>query len=71
MRAAFQRVFAATIFFGSEDQHTKHPVVDWIRFHLADQMQLWFSSNNDPQPSCQEGSDNVVVLSEAFYREVC
>jgi len=24
MRAAFQRVFAATIFFGSEDQHTRH-----------------------------------------------
>jgi Plasmid encoded RepA protein len=34
-------------------------------------MQLWFSSNNEPQPSCQESSDNVVVLSEAFYREVC
>jgi hypothetical protein len=71
MRVAFQRVFAATIFFGSEDQHTKHPVVDWSRFHFADQMQLWFSGNNDPQPSCQESSDNVVVLSEAFYREVC
>ena len=71
MRAAFQRFFAATIFFGTEDQHTKHPVVDWSRFHFADKMQLWFNNNDDPQPSYEERSDNLVVLSETFYREVC
>jgi hypothetical protein len=31
-----QRVFAATIFFGSEDQLKKHLVVDWTRFHFFD-----------------------------------
>lgn len=49
----------------------KHPVVDWSRFHFVDQMQLWFNINDAPQPSYDESSDNAVVLSEAFYREIC
>jgi len=40
IKIAFQRVFAATIFFGSEDHLKKHPVVDWSRFHFLDQMRL-------------------------------
>ena len=43
MKGAFQRVFAAAIFFGSEDQLKKHLVVDWTRFHFFDEMQLWFN----------------------------
>jgi hypothetical protein len=71
MKAAFQRVFAATIFFGSDEHLKKHPVVEWSRFHFVDQMHLWFNRNDQPQPSPQESPDNVVVLSEAFYREIC
>jgi len=71
IKTAFQRVFAATVFFGSEDHLKKHPVVDWSRFHFLDQMKLWFIRDGQPQPSLQEGPDNVVVFSEGFYREIC
>ncbi len=71
MKTAFQRVFAATIFFGSEEHLKRNPVVDWSRFHFADQMRLWFNREDQPQPSALEIPDNVVVLSEAFYLEIC
>ena len=70
MKAAFQRVFAATIFFGTEDQLKKHLVVDWSRFHFFDEMQLWFNREDGVQLATQETPCNVVVLSEAFYREL-
>jgi hypothetical protein len=66
MKTAFQRVFAATIFFGSEEHLKKHPVVDWSRFHFADQMRLWFNCEDQPQLSTIEVPHNVVVLSEAL-----
>src|SRR5215831_17389894 len=67
IKAAFQRVFAATIFFGSEDQLKKHLVVDWTRFHF---LQLWFNRDHNVQAAPQETPHNVVVLSDAFYREL-
>jgi Plasmid encoded RepA protein len=71
IKTAFQRVFAATIFFGSEEHLKKTPLVDWSRFHFADQMRLWFNREDRPQPSAQQDPGNMVVLSEAFYREIC
>jgi hypothetical protein len=70
MKGAFQRVFAATIFFGSEDQVKKHLVVDGTRFHFLDQMQLWFNRDHHLEPPAQETPGNLVVLSHAFYREL-
>jgi hypothetical protein len=70
IKAALQRVFAATIFFGSEDQLKKHLVVDWSRFHFFDEMQLWFNREHNVQPAAQETPCNVVVLSDPFYREL-
>ncbi len=70
MKGAFQRVFAATIFFGTEDQLRKQLVVDWTRFHFVDRMQLWFNRSDEPHPLPHETSSNLVVLSEAFYREL-
>ncbi|HEV2498105.1 MAG TPA: replication protein RepA [Terriglobia bacterium] len=70
MKGAFQRLFAATIFFGSEDQPKKRLIVDWTRFHFLDEMQLWFNRQDQMQPPAQETPCNVVVLSDAFYREL-
>jgi len=70
IRAAFQRVFAATIFFGTEDGLKKQILVDSTRFHFLDQIQLWFNRNDEPEPSGPHALDNVVVLSEPFYREI-
>jgi len=43
--------------------------VDPTRFHFLDQMQLWFSCNEKPEPTGSQTVDNVVLLSEAFYLE--
>ena len=39
----FTGLFAATIFFGTEEQPNRSVVVDWARFHFFDRMRLWFN----------------------------
>jgi len=63
----FQRIFAATIFFGSEDQPGNNAFVDWARFHFFDDMHLWFSPGRE---SASDNPANTITLSEAFYREI-
>jgi hypothetical protein len=67
---AFQRVFAATIFFGSDGRQEPSPIIDWARFHFFDQIRLWF---NHPEPgfgNSSQASLNTITLSEAFYNEI-
>jgi hypothetical protein len=65
----FQRIFAASIFFGCNDEPEGKLVLDWARFHFIDRLQLWFHKNQ--AASLSEPSDeNVVVLSEAYYEEI-
>lgn len=60
----FQRVFASTIFFGTEDQPNGARVIDWSRFHFFDHLHLWFTDH-----ACG-GQSNTITLSEAFYTEI-
>lgn len=46
----FQRIFASTIFFGTESHVRKDLVFDWARFHYFDRMQLWFNRHEDQNP---------------------
>ena len=69
MVQGFQRIFAATIFFGSEDQPGGDTLIDWARFHFFDHMRLWFSTARD-SGSPPEDTANTITLSEAFYREI-
>ena len=69
-KAAFQRIFAATIFFGTEQETAKHVVVDAARFHFMDSMRLWFSRGAGPESANDQGSNNTVTLSGPFYREI-
>ena len=66
----FKRVFAATIFFRSEEQPAGHSVIDWARFHFFDGMKLWFNAEGHKSASGGQQDDNTIVLSEAFYREI-
>jgi len=66
----FQRIFAATIFFGSEDQPDGPPVMDWSRFHFFDRIQLWFNQDHCSTARDPESRENVITLSEAFYGEI-
>jgi hypothetical protein len=65
----FRRVFAATIFFGTDEQPGRNRITDWARFHFFDRIRLWF---HEHAPAAPEGNsaENTITLSEAFYREI-
>jgi hypothetical protein len=67
---AFQRVFAATIFFGSDDRPEPSQIFDWARFHFFDQVRLWFNHSGPGFGNTSEASENTITLSEAFYDEI-
>src|SRR5664279_2503285 len=45
----FQRIFGATIFFGTEEQRKRAVVLDSIRFHFFDRMHIWYN-REEPLP---------------------
>lgn len=66
---AFQRVFGATIFFGSDLQHQKAAVMQHARFNFMREARIWYS--RDPNQSMLPGGfENQIVLSDEFFREV-
>jgi hypothetical protein len=69
MVGGFQRAFAATIFFGTDQQTEKTPVIDLARFHFFDRMQHWFNAHDEGHLPSRESFENQIVLSEAFFRE--
>jgi hypothetical protein len=66
---AFQRVFAATIFFGTDDQPERHRLADSARFHFFDKLDLWFN-DHDQRLLANDAAENTITLSEAFYNEI-
>lgn len=67
--AAFQRIFGATIFFGTDSTRGTSKVVQRSRFSFLQEAQIWW--NRDPnQQVLDESFGNVIVLSDEFYREV-
>jgi hypothetical protein len=66
---AFQRVFGATIFFGTDTQRQKAVVVHQARFNFMSEARIWYSRDPDQQTlpgECQ----NMIVLSNEFYEEI-
>ena len=67
--AAFQRVFGATIFFGTDTQTARAAVTHQARFNFMREARIWYS--RDPNQALLAGGfENVIVLSDEFYREV-
>lgn len=67
--AAFQRVFGATIFFGTDTQTAKAAVAHQARFNFMREARIWYS--RDPNQALLPGGfENMIVLSDEFYREV-
>ncbi|MDQ2774652.1 MAG: replication protein RepA [Acidobacteriota bacterium] len=67
--ASFQRVFGATIFFGTDTQHQKAMVTHHARFNFMREARIWYS--RDPnQEVLPGGFENEIVLSDEFFREV-
>jgi hypothetical protein len=70
MVQGFQRIFASTIFFGTEDQASGGRLMDWGRFHFFDKLHLWFSDDGQGPPLPASSFSNTITLSEAFYTEI-
>jgi hypothetical protein len=49
--AAFQRIFGATIFFGTDAQRERAAVVHRARFNFMSESRIWYSKD-------QSGSDD-------------
>lgn len=67
--AAFQRVFGATIFFGTDTQSVRANVFHHARFNFMSEAQIWCSRlpTDEPPPGKVE---NLIVLSQEFYKEI-
>ena len=70
MVQGFQRIFASTIFFGTEDQPGGSRLIDWPRFHFFDEIHLWFDENDKSASTTAADRSNTITLSEAFHKEI-
>jgi hypothetical protein len=67
--AAFERIFGATMFFGTESGTAKARVAQRSRFNFLREARIWYA--RDPaQQTVSDEFDNVIVLSDEFYSEV-
>ena len=66
----FQRIFAATILFGTNDELNGKPVLDWARFHFFGRMCLWFHKV-EGEPVGFDSDENSIVLRVCDFFEVC
>src|SRR3954463_1614980 len=67
--AAFERVFGATIFFGTDTDTVRAKVIQRSRFNFMSEAQIWYSRAAD-HPLLSSEFENVLVLSDEFYKEV-
>ena len=65
---AFERIFGSTIFFGTDNMVGKAKLVQRSRFNFLQEAQIWYDRNLDQHPLSDE-FENVIVLSDEFYRE--
>ena len=64
-----QRIFGATIFFGTDSTRGRARVVHRARFNFLREAQIWY----DRTPAERDGAErfeNVIVLSDEFYSEI-
>ena len=67
--ASFQRIFGATIFFGTDTQREHAAVFHRARFNFMSEARIWYS--RDPEQRLLPGDcQNMIVLSDEFYREI-
>lgn len=66
---SFQRIFGATIFFGTSTQREHATVFHRARFNFMSEARIWYSRT--PEANLLPGDcQNIIVLSDEFYSEV-
>jgi len=66
--SAFERIFGATMFFGTDKLTSTAKVVQRSRFSFFREAQIWYNRRADGSMSSDE-FENVIVLSDEFYQE--
>lgn len=66
---AFERIFGATIFFGTDQTRGTAKVVHRSRFNFLQEARIWYSRQPE-QSVLSEDFENTIVLSNEFYREI-
>ena len=66
---AFERIFGATIFFGTDTFTGRAVMVQRCRFNFMREAQIWYSRDPDQRALSSE-FENVIVLSDEFYQEL-
>lgn len=67
--AAFERIFGATMFFGTESTNARARVIQRSRFNFLREARIWYNRSPDQLPVSDE-FENVIVLSDEFYTEI-
>jgi hypothetical protein len=66
---AFERIFGATMFFGTDAVKAGAKVVHRSRFNFLREATIWYARDAN-QPPLSEAFENVIVLSDEFYQEI-
>jgi hypothetical protein len=69
LMGAFQRIFGATIFFGTDTQRERAAVIHRARFSFMSEARIWYS-RICAQDTLPGELQNEIVLSEEFFREI-
>jgi hypothetical protein len=67
--AAFERIFGATMFFGTDSLSRTAKVVQRSRFEFWREAQIWYNRQPD-QRALGEDFENITVLGDEFYQEI-
>jgi hypothetical protein len=67
--AAFERIFGATIFFGTDRLDERARVIHRSRFNFFREAQRWYQRHGETLPLSRD-FENVIVVSDEFYEEV-
>lgn len=66
---AFERIFGATIFFGTDEDRPKARIIAKGRFNFLRAAKLWYSRDTQTTALGEE-FENEIVLSDEFYSEI-
>jgi hypothetical protein len=66
---AFERIFGATMFFGTDTLKGGAKVVHRSRFNFLREATIWYNRDENQTP-LSEAFENVIVLSDEFYQEI-
>ncbi len=67
--AAFERIFGATIFFGTQEERPAARVISKGRFNFLREAKLWYSRDIETT-AIGEDFENEIILTDEFYSEI-